>query len=255
MNFYSSFISLIVSSVIITVHGADPDFFVYIQNGSYTFEVFIYGVNSGTVFEMYGQTMNMLMGSLNYHIHQFQVQNGSCAETGGHFSQDGSVYPCPYDDMSNCEYGDLSGKHGAIYLDGSTSKFGPYTFTDTTVTLDFSPTSILGKSMVFHYGSARIGCGNILPYSLYASTSGKAQPQGNGALQSTLSAMDSHPATPIYSDNSNNSGIVAVGVIVLIMGAVVATVYAFKTYKQRATDVKRHKTQFIALEDTSDPVV
>eukprot|EP00050_Salpingoeca_kvevrii_P016701 m.57838 g.57838 ORF g.57838 m.57838 type:complete len:744 (+) comp7106_c0_seq1:171-2402(+) len=99
-----------------------------------------------------------------YHVHQLPVpSSGSCAGTGGHFNpfQVPSTSTCSVTSpSSDCEVGDLSGRHGSLRGFPTATQ----TYYDENLPL-FTANSILGRSVVIHAtspGNPRLACGTIV---------------------------------------------------------------------------------------------
>lgn len=105
-----------------------------------------------------------------WHVHQEPVRDSGAsacdvASTGGHYNPndvDLAVYSCDGSSFNaaigTCEVGDLSGKHGALSLDGSKAFY-----TDMNLPLS-GPNSVLYRSIVLHQaelGGPRIACGTL----------------------------------------------------------------------------------------------
>jgi len=104
---------------------------------------------------------NMQAGANGYHVHELPVGEGcGSSSTGGHWNPTNVAVPanCPTD-PSQCEIGDLSGKHGK--LSGATVS---ETYTDAELPLS-GPHSIVGRSVVIHdaVDNSRWACATINP--------------------------------------------------------------------------------------------
>lgn len=100
-------------------------------------------------------------GPFIYHIHQYPVpQDGNCTGTGGHLNPFNGTTTCNSTDISTCQVGDLSGKHGSIASDLTCFEAKYY---DPYLSLNPDDVAYFGNlSVVVHDASeARIACANI----------------------------------------------------------------------------------------------
>ncbi|TDZ14998.1 Cell surface Cu-only superoxide dismutase [Colletotrichum sidae] len=100
-------------------------------------------------------------GPFPYHIHVDPVPaDGNCTKTLAH--QDpfirGEATPCDDTKPETCQTGDLSGKHGAVGIDGYDK-----TYVDPFLSIVQGPGSFFGnRSVVFHFANkTRITCANF----------------------------------------------------------------------------------------------
>lgn len=97
-------------------------------------------------------------GPFVYHIHENAISDDNCETAGLHFNPYGADPNCDsQDDLSLCQVGDLSGKHGPI----NATCFAT-TYVDPFLSLNDSVNGIVGKSVVFHYGDlTKFACATI----------------------------------------------------------------------------------------------
>lgn len=97
-------------------------------------------------------------GPFVYHIHENAISDDNCETAGLHFNPFGANPNCDnQEDLSLCQVGDLSGKHGSI----NATCFAT-TYVDPFLSLNDSVNDIVGKSVVFHYGDlTKFACATI----------------------------------------------------------------------------------------------
>ncbi|CAG8802722.1 6697_t:CDS:2, partial [Gigaspora margarita] len=107
-----------------------------------------------------------------YHVHEYSIDyNGSCESAGGHLDPTGvgkvPGYVCNPKTPELCEYGDLSGKYGALPI--SPSGVADDEYIDPFITLDDPQSGVIGRSIVIHefqshpdVSPPRIACANIV---------------------------------------------------------------------------------------------
>jgi len=107
-----------------------------------------------------------------WHVHVFPKQDGcGPSSVGGHYNPFNVPVGVPCPNMSDCEVGDLSGKHGAF-----TSATVMAAFNDTNLDL-YGVRSVVGRSIVIHRQTGeRYACATIAPilpvYKLKANFTG-----------------------------------------------------------------------------------
>ncbi|GJJ69796.1 hypothetical protein EMPS_02144 [Entomortierella parvispora] len=100
-----------------------------------------------------------------YHIHVDAVPaSGDCMATGLHLDplNVGTAKPCDPKNLTTCQVGDLSGKHGNI-LPTADGVIAPNSYTDSALVYAGPASgSILGRSVVIHNNGTRIACANLI---------------------------------------------------------------------------------------------
>ncbi|KAF9209914.1 hypothetical protein BGZ49_009840 [Haplosporangium sp. Z 27] len=183
-------------------------------DATFTFDAVQGGVNV-TVNVASGLTtgfeVNQTAG-FEYHIHVLPVgPNNNCTSTGGHLDplNVGMTTPCDPKNLTSCQEGDLSGKHGNLMaVNNSTGAIPAFSYVDSQLAFD-GPTaaSIIGRSVVIHNNGTRVGCANLIVdgYSTANSTNG-------------TSGTTSAPASKPTSGATKLIGSVALsGVVALMM--------------------------------------
>ncbi|BDD59655.1 hypothetical protein MPDQ_001764 [Monascus purpureus] len=104
-------------------------------------------------------------GPYQYHIHEFPVPpDGNCYSTLGHLDpyRRGEQPPCNPNLPETCQVGDLSGKHGVIFV-GIGEPFETE-YTDLFLSTNPEDPAFIGnRSIVVHApNSARLNCGNFV---------------------------------------------------------------------------------------------
>lgn len=102
--------------------------------------------------------------NFTYHVHTDKVGEGhNCLATKGHLNPNNlpETVICDPKDLSTCEPGDLSGKHGKLSAEGTATVKRSYIDSQ----LRFTPPqwSMVGRSVVIHDSEKnRIACGNVV---------------------------------------------------------------------------------------------
>lgn len=99
-----------------------------------------------------------------YHVHVTPVgPNYGCMATGGHLDPfNVGPAPCNPKNLTSCQTGDLSGKHGNIVptADGT---FPAIQYIDTQLSFTEPANGpMVGRSVVIHNNGTRIACGNLV---------------------------------------------------------------------------------------------
>ncbi|KAJ9326575.1 hypothetical protein DTO027B5_189 [Paecilomyces variotii] len=103
-------------------------------------------------------------GPYQYHIHEAPIPaNGDCAAAGPHLDpyKRGETPPCDIDAPESCQVGDLSGKHGPIWIAPGEAFVVKYTdfFLSTSPA---NPAYFGNRSIVLHTANGtRLNCGNF----------------------------------------------------------------------------------------------
>jgi Cu/Zn superoxide dismutase len=105
--------------------------------------------------------MEMKGGAAGYHVHMYPMASAAAGcgpeSTGGHFNPNNGATPCNPLISYNCEYGDLSGKHGSLSAGTASSQ----SYFDFDLPM-FGKDSIIGRSVVIHNSAgSRVACANI----------------------------------------------------------------------------------------------
>ncbi|KAF9354095.1 hypothetical protein BGX26_008100 [Mortierella sp. AD094] len=137
-------------------------------DATFTFEKVDTGVNV-TVAVASGLTeaFQILPAGFEYHVHDFPVgANNSCAATGGHLdpANVGTLKPCDPKNLTSCQVGDMSGKHGnLIAANNDTGLIATFSYIDTQLTFS-GPLAgaLLGRSVVIHNNGTRVGCADLV---------------------------------------------------------------------------------------------
>ncbi|KAF9924459.1 hypothetical protein FBU30_005581 [Linnemannia zychae] len=99
-----------------------------------------------------------------YHIHVNPVgPNNNCTSTGGHLDPlNVGPAPCNPANLTSCQTGDLSGKHGN--LNGTENGAIPlFWYLDTQLSFTTPANGpMVGRSVVIHNNGTRIACGNLV---------------------------------------------------------------------------------------------
>ncbi|KAF9143264.1 hypothetical protein BGX30_000947 [Mortierella sp. GBA39] len=117
-----------------------------------------------------------------YHIHTDPVgPNYGCMATNGHLNPFNGTAPCNTANLTSCEIGDLSGKHGNIVptADGT---FSTIHYIDNQLSFtEPANGALVGRSVVIHNNGTRIACGNLVVEGYgNATTTGGAKPSATG---------------------------------------------------------------------------
>ncbi|KAF9354744.1 hypothetical protein BGX34_010841 [Mortierella sp. NVP85] len=116
-----------------------------------------------------------------YHVHVYPVgPNNNCTATGGHLDPANvGPAPCNPQNLTSCQVGDLSGKHGNFVAGDSAEGALPVIqYVDTQ--LAFTGTdAITGRSVVIHNNGTRIGCADIIVDGYTAPTPSGGAPSGS----------------------------------------------------------------------------
>jgi hypothetical protein len=117
-----------------------------------------------------------------YHVHVTPVgPNYGCMATGGHLDPfNVGPAPCNPKNLTSCQTGDLSGKHGNIVptADGT---FPTIQYIDTQLSFTEPANGpMVGRSIVIHNNGTRVACGDLIVdgYSNGTTTTGGAKPSG-----------------------------------------------------------------------------
>ncbi|KAF9879043.1 superoxide dismutase [Colletotrichum karsti] len=136
-------------------------------------------------------------GPFPYHIHVDPVpENGNCTKTLAH--QDpyirGEATACDSSKPETCQTGDLSGKHGAVGVDGYEK-----TYVDPYLSIVEGPGSFFGnRSFVFHYANkTRITCANFKLVS---------KPDSHDNCTTTTSAVAGTGVVPTPTSSPSTTG-------------------------------------------------
>lgn len=149
-----------------------------------------------------------------YHIHVAPVGSDyNCTATGGHLDpyNVGSA-PCNPTNLTSCQTGDLSGKHGNI-IPTEEGTFPTIQYIDTQLSFT-EPVNgtMLGRSVVIHNNGTRIACANLI-------VDGYTAPAINGTTTGT-GAVTKPTGTDGKSSAAKLVGSVALtGVVALFMMA------------------------------------
>lgn len=158
-----------------------------------------------------------------YHIHVDPVPaDGNCTKTLAH--QDpfirGEATPCDSSKPETCQTGDLSGKHGAVGVDGYEK-----TYVDPYLSIVEGPGSFFGnRSFVFHFANkTRISCANFKliskPDSGSTPSNCTSSAAGTGVMP-TPTAQPSNTATTVPFPGAASTSGVSVSLIVAAFAAV-----------------------------------
>ncbi|KAF9902187.1 hypothetical protein EC991_005200 [Linnemannia zychae] len=116
-----------------------------------------------------------------YHVHVKPVgPNGDCMATGGHLDPANvGAAPCNPANLTSCQTGDLSGKHGN--LKGTESGAIPtIAYLDTQLSFTEPANGpMVGRSVVIHNNGTRVACGDLIVDGYVAPT-----PTGSGTTPS-----------------------------------------------------------------------
>ncbi|TKX18893.1 copper/zinc superoxide dismutase [Elsinoe australis] len=115
---------------------------------------------------------NAQYGPFAYHIHDMPVPaDGNCTSTMGHFDPQnrGEYYPCDKSDLSSCQIGDLSGKHGT-----ATGPTFNTSYSDNYLSTSPGSQYFIGmKSIVIHTANTtRLTCANFMQVSANGTSGG-----------------------------------------------------------------------------------
>ncbi|KAG0056964.1 hypothetical protein BGZ83_002571 [Gryganskiella cystojenkinii] len=151
-----------------------------------------------------------------YHIHVSPVPaDGNCTLTGAHLDplSVGTKTPCDPQNLTSCQVGDLSGKHGNI-LPTADGVIAPVTYTDKALVFAGDASgSILGRSVVIHNNQTRIACANLVVagYTAPTPTGGNS----NGTSTSAPKPSSTSGAAAKLAGSVALSGIIALMMIAL----------------------------------------
>lgn len=162
-------------------------------------------------------------GPFPYHIHVDPVPaDGNCTKTLAH--QDpfirGEATPCDTSKPETCQTGDLSGKHGAVGVDGYEK-----TYVDPYLSIVEGPGSFFGnRSFVFHFANkTRISCANFKliskPDSGSTPSNCTSSAAGTGVMP-TPTAQPSNTATTVPFPGAASASGASVSLIVAAFAAV-----------------------------------
>ncbi|KAF9150869.1 hypothetical protein BG015_007306 [Linnemannia schmuckeri] len=180
----------------------------------FTFDKVDAGMNI-TLTGLKGLTLNAAINKTagyEYHIHVTPVgPNYGCAATGGHLDPfNVGPAPCNPTNLTSCQTGDLSGKHGNI-LPTQDGTFPTIQYIDTQLSFTEPANGpMVGRSVVIHNNGTRIACGDLV-------VDGYTAPAGNAT---TTGAATKPTGTDGKSSATKLIGSVALtGVVALFMMA------------------------------------
>ncbi|KAF9991650.1 hypothetical protein BGZ80_006009 [Entomortierella chlamydospora] len=151
------------------------------------------------------EAFQILPVGFEYHVHVNPVgANNNCTSTGGHLDPANvGAAPCDPKNLTSCQVGDLSGKHGdLVAVNNSTGAIPTFSYIDTQLAFS-GAASLVGRSVVIHNNGTRVACADIVVegYSGNSSstngttttggstTSGAAKLVGSVALSGLVAAM------------------------------------------------------------------
>ncbi|KAF9932442.1 hypothetical protein BGZ65_004470 [Modicella reniformis] len=158
----------------------------------FTFDKVATGVNvTITVIKGLNTTTQVLPEGFDYHIHVKPIgADGDCMATGGHLDPTNvGAPPCNPKNLTSCQIGDLSGKHGNLTADVKSLSGAIATISYIDTQLSFTGEgAITGRSVVIHNNFTRLACANLIVDGYTApSPSGGS---GSGTLTGNPSATN-----------------------------------------------------------------
>ncbi|KAF8933228.1 superoxide dismutase [Dissophora ornata] len=186
-------------------------------NATFTFDKVATGMNvTVAVTSGLTTTLQIVPAGFEYHVHVYPVGAGNnCTATGGHLDPAalGTVsYKCDPSNVTTCQAGDLSGKHGNLVAENDNPGNLPtIQYVDTQ--LSYTGTgAMVGRSVVIHNNGTRIACADLVVDGYVATNSST----------STTSAAGSSATTTVAKPNSAAKlagSVVLSGVVALMMMA------------------------------------
>lgn len=183
----------------------------------FNFDKVTEGVNvTITVSKGLTQAKQILPVGYEYHVHVNPVgPNNNCTATGGHLDPANvGPAPCNPKNLTSCQVGDLSGKHGNfVATDSAEGALPVIQYVDTQ--LAFTGTdAITGRSVVIHNNGTRIGCANIIVEGYTAPTPSGGATTPSGSIKPNPSNGSTSGAVKLVASVAF-SGIIAVMMMAL----------------------------------------
>ncbi|KAF9115246.1 hypothetical protein BGX27_008480 [Mortierella sp. AM989] len=118
-----------------------------------------------------------------YHVHDFPVgPNNNCTATGAHLdpAKVGVAKPCDPQNLTSCQTGDLSGKHGnLVAVNNETGSIPTFSYLDSHLSFKGPANeTLLGRSIVIHNNGTRIGCADLVVAGYTAPAANGTDPAG-----------------------------------------------------------------------------